>query len=69
MVERTKSPRPRSQARWDTLYLYFTCFHVSYYQDTLYSDYATDDPLMEVLMANDLTMMAGMAAEVSSGPI
>ena len=35
------------------------------YQDTLYSDYATDDPLMEVLMAHDLTMMAGISAEVS----
>ena len=34
------------------------------YQDTLYSDYATDDPLMEVLMAHDLTMMAGISAEV-----
>ena len=39
--------------------------HIFLFQDTLYSDYATDDPLMEVLMANDLTMMAGMAAEVS----
>ena len=33
-------------------------------QDALYSDYATDDPLMEVLMAHDLTMMAGISAEV-----